>query len=263
MAANKYGVDIDDLRKEAEEIERRSSKGTYWTPKVGKNVVRLLPPAKPEAGNKFYFAVWNHWITAQGISVPCLNKMKGEKCYNCEKVERLRAAQEKKKANGLSAGKRYLLQVIDRKDPDAGVQIYNCGSTVFKGLTAIIDDEDWGSVIFDLEKGYDIVIERTGEGLDTKYPSIRARKDPSPAGVSSDNFIDLEKTITYATYEEMQAMDSADTAAPKEGDIDGSAESIPKDSAKPECYKQYDPDSEKCKDCPENFDCEIDTPPKA
>jgi len=258
MAVNKYGVDVDELRDELKDIERRSARGPYWTPQVGKNIVRILP-AWAE-GKRFYHKVWGHWVRAQSTSYPCLNKMKGEKCPLCEEVERLRATGDRKHANALSASLRYYLQVIDRKNPEAGVQIFNTGSTVFKGIAALLNDEDWGPGLLDIQKGYDIVIERTGEGLDTDYPSIRARKDPSPAGVGVESLIDLESIVDFRTADEMRSVLTGDTSS--EGTDSAEGDASASKGGKPECYGQYDADAEKCKDCASNFDCEIDTPAK-
>jgi len=267
MAVNKYGVDIDDLRQEMKDIERRSARGPYWTPQVGKNVVRVLPASAE--GKPFYHKVWGHWVRSKSTSFPCLSKMKGEKCALCEEVDRLREAGDRKKASGLNASARYYLQLVDRKAPENGVQIFNTGATVFKGIVALLDDEDWGPGLLDIKTGYDIVIERVGEGLDTTYPSIRARKDPSPSEISIEALLNLEDIIDYYTYDEMHAVvaGEATSSAPAEAppieassDTESNEKSPPAKKGKPECYKKYNPDDEKCKACEYNFDCEIDTP---
>lgn len=267
-----YGVDVAALKTELEDIERRKSRGTFWTPVVGKNVVRILPTWT--TGKPFYLKVYGHWMRTQKMSVPCLNKMKGEKCFLCEKMEEIRATHDRKKAAGYAPGVRYLMQLVDRKDPEAGVQIFNTGASVFNSIIALLSDaEDWGPKILDLEKGHDIVIERIGEDLDTKYPSVRCRKDSSAAGVKKDALKNLEGIITWVTYAEMQALwEQGHNEAVALG-TDGEVEEDPSPKAtdegsqspksgKKDCYKSYDPDKKECLDCEYGLDCEIDTPAK-
>jgi len=264
MTVNKHGVDIDELREEMQDIERRRSQGPFFTASEGRNIVRILP-AWAE-GKRFFLKIAGHWVNAKRTSYPCLNKQKGEKCYLCEVVEALREAGDRKKANSLSASTRYFMQLVDRKNPEAGVQTFNTGSTVFKGIGLLLDDPDWSDLL-DLEKGNDLVIDRTGSGLDTDYPSVRPRKDPSPAGVAKADLIDLETVVTYVTYDEMKEIYEgiAGTAPVAEavGTEEAGKTETKKEQAlqgKPDCYGKYNADAKKCQDCEFNFDCEIDTP---
>lgn len=264
MPIDERGVDVEDLRKELNDIETRSSRGPFFTCAEGRNVVRVLPTWA--AGKKFFYKVYGHWVNAKRASYPCLNKMKGQKCYLCEVVEDLREAGDRKRANQLASSVRYFMQIIDRKNPDAGVQVFNAGSTIFKGIGLLLDDPDWKDLL-DLEKGSDVVIDRTGQGLDTDYPSTRPRKDPSPAGVTKGDLLDLEKIVTWSTYEEMKEMyeEISGTAPAAEvvgTEAQGKAETKTEQAKKenPECYGKYNADAQKCKECTVNFDCEIDTP---
>lgn len=268
MPVNAHGVDIDDLRHELADIESRSNRGPFFTPQEGRNVIRVMP-AWAE-GKRFYVKVYGHWVNAKKTSYPCLNKMKGEKCYLCEVMEAFRDAGERKKAGQLTPSVRYFMQVIDRKNPEAGVQIFNAGSTIFQSIGLLLDDDDWKDLL-DLEKGTDLVLERTGQGLDTDYPSTRPRKNPSPAGVVKGDLLDLESLITWSTYEELKTMydgiSGTVASAPAEGtkteegtiDISDKVE-VTEEKAEKECYGKYNADAEKCKECSDNFDCEIDTP---
>lgn len=271
MPVNAHGVDIDDLRHELEDIESRSNRGPFFTPQEGRNVIRVLPTWAE--GKRFYVKIYGHWINAKKTSYLCLNKMKGEKCYLCEVMEVLRDAGERKKAGQLTPSVRYHMQVIDRKNPEAGVQIFNAGSTIFQSIGLLLDDEDWKDLL-DLEKGTDLVLERTGQGLDTDYPSTRPRKNPSPAGIVKGDLLDLESLLTWSSYDEMKAMYDgisgtvASPPAKKEGETKTEGETIDisdkvevtSEKTQKECYGKYDADAEKCKECSDNFDCEIDTP---
>ena len=262
MPINAQGVDIDDLRSELKDIESRSNRGPFFTCVEGRNVVRVLPAWAD--GKKFYYKVYGHWVNAKKTSYPCLNKMKGEKCYLCEVVEGFREAGDRKKAGQLSASVRYYMQAIDRKNPEAGVQIFNAGSTIFKGIGLLLDDDDWKELL-NLEKGNDLVIDRTGQGLDTDYPSTRPRKDPSAAGVAKGDLLDLESLVPFSTYEELKEMYegiAGGVSSSKVVDPDATEKKEPEKGKKenPECYGKYNADESKCAECTVNFDCEIDTP---
>jgi len=263
---NEHGVSSEALRAELDDIEKRTAnKGSYWTPIEGRNTIRLLPTWAAE--KPFSIKLFQHYIRAKSQSYACLNKMKGEKCRFCEAFDALNASGDKQRAGAYRPNVRYILQVIDRKNPEAGVQIFNTGATVFKGIASLLDDPDWSNLI-DLEKGTDLIIDRSGAGLDTTYPSIRPRKDPSPAGVKKEDLLDLEATINWLDYAEMTiiydeiAGDAPASATSSPDTSTGDVEAPSKPSTdKPECYTQFDRDAEKCKDCPQSFDCEIDTKP--
>jgi len=66
----------------------------------------------------------------------------------------------------------YLGWVIDRKDQE--VKLLRIGHTIFKGIGELANNTEYK---FDDLPSYDITIIRKGEGKDTRYNTIAARKD--------------------------------------------------------------------------------------
>jgi len=75
-------------------------------------------------------------------------------------------------AKGLKPRVQFLGWVIDRKD--GKVKLLKIGWTIAEKIRALQESEDYG---FEHLPGYDIDIVRRGEGLDTEYDVIPARKD--------------------------------------------------------------------------------------
>jgi hypothetical protein len=84
---------------------------------------------------------------------------------------------EQSEAEGMGARPRFLISIVDYSDPEAGVQVWPCPVTVFRQLKKFRLNEDEYGDMTDLERGYDIIIERTGSGINTKYDATPARKD--------------------------------------------------------------------------------------
>jgi hypothetical protein len=87
-------------------------------------------------------------------SVVCLGK---DKCSYCQ--------------NGERAKVQYLGWVIDRKDGE--IKLLRFGSSVSKQITELARSDEYG---FDSVPDYDLTIKKTGEGLETEYVVIPARK---------------------------------------------------------------------------------------
>jgi len=70
---------------------------------------------------------------------------------------------------GDPAKERYAWVVIDRSDGE--LRYLNAGPSIMKAIVALANDGDYGD-----PKGYDIKINREGEGLDTSYHVIPGPK---------------------------------------------------------------------------------------
>lgn len=204
----------------AEEALSQASKGggstERWKPHTGKNAVRFLPPM---VGKKSPFAIqYQHWITnAEGKRVPmnCARMMLKQRCACCDKMDALQrtgnaadfdAAQQWKPKLSVSAN------VIDRDDESKGVQVYSFGKMVLDQLVAIRKDARGGGDFTDPEDGFDILIDKTGEGMKTEY-SVRAARDTTPlhddqaiAAGWLDNQYDLDRYLTVPSYDDQLAV---------------------------------------------------------
>jgi hypothetical protein len=191
------GWDLEEAAKEQETLDKAGS-GEFLKLKMGRNKVRFLPPLVnaqgqvllPVPGVRSPFVVINqHFIKVPGSSgsavFNCARKMGGGVCRACQMAERLRGSGNR--ADYQAAGEmlpkvRVIANVIDRSDEDAGPQLIGFGKTVHEPLIALREDVDSGGDFTDpTEEGYDIIIEKEGEGMNTEY-TVRPDRKSSALG---------------------------------------------------------------------------------
>jgi len=226
----KFGeYSVDQAEQEKQEISR----GEYMKLKVGKNVVRFLPP---RIGQKSPFAIVSqHYITLPGqqratvFACPrvSLNKL-CPACVRADELSKTGSAADRNAASGLWPSKRVMANAIDRGDQDKGPQILTFGKTIHETLTAIRTDQVAGGDFTHPLDGFDVMIQREGTGKeDTKYRVIPARHStplhPDPATMQSwiDEAHDL--SIRVASAEEIMAMLSGGAPARGSGPPEGGA----------------------------------------
>jgi hypothetical protein len=103
------------------------------------------------------------------------------KCPICDVNEELYQAGEKDAASKFRASRSFFMNVIDRSNPGQGVLKYAPGTTVFQAIASAISDPDYGD-ISDVNEGYDLKIERTGEGRENTKYQTRPVKRSTPLG---------------------------------------------------------------------------------
>ena len=162
-------------------------------PNEGRTRWRILPSWRPEGAENadiFYHDFGQHFIkdatgTLKAVYV-CLNKTFDKPCQICGAIEHAIATSRDDTMVELlkesKAGHRILMNAlaIDSPNPTDPV-ILEVAPTVFVAILGII--EEWGIEALSLDKGNDIIIERSGKGLLTKYTVQVAAKsaavDPS------------------------------------------------------------------------------------
>lgn len=203
-------VDINKIKlriaEEEQKVAARSQRNTnwdfkYWSPKKGKNVIRLLPPwttTGPNSG-QFWREVFIHWNVGSAKSLPCPQKTPdGPKltCPVCEEANRLRSTRDpmdSEMAGKLRAKPRYYSNIVDMDDPsytdadvrdwksrqkdstrecpfkvgETKVQVYSYGPMVMKELLDVFAD---GTDLTDLQTGRNVIITHDG-GDPPKYRS--------------------------------------------------------------------------------------------
>jgi hypothetical protein len=215
----KYGsYAVEEADKELKQIETGSAE--FMKLEVGKNTVRILPPAP---GQKTPFrVVWTHYINPPGQSTPvsfaCARLEAHKPCVICQTADRLKAsgnAADYAKADQMFARRRIYCNVIDRTNEDAGPMILAFGKMIHEELILVRKAEgafeDMGGDFTHPVKGFDIVIERRGTGKnDTKYRVMPRRQsvlhdDVNQAQEWLDNQHDLERYAKVLTPEEQKA----------------------------------------------------------
>lgn len=184
--------------------------GGIWKPKVGRSVIRILPPV---GGMDFFFQqVGRHYDQRQYC--PLLSTEGELPCPICELNENLYAAGEKDAASKFRASKAFWMNIVDRSSDTAGPQIYAPGVTVFQILVSMISDPDYGDIT-DVEDGFDIKIDRDGQGIDTKYQVLPVR-NPSPLNADDaqvDEWLVDAEDLSERVIEQLKNYDELIVAA--------------------------------------------------
>ena len=150
----------------------------FYSPKVGKNTIRILP----EVGDMDFFfqPVGRHYFPdGRKVYCPSFTTEKDRECPVCEIVRELHSIgdkQSKKLASSLNVGRSWWMNVINRDNESAGPLMYTPGVMVFNSIISLINDPDYGDIT-DIDEGSDIVIDRDGTGIDTSYEVHGRRKE--------------------------------------------------------------------------------------
>jgi len=196
---------LDKVRRKLQELDERGRK--FWRPQVGKNRVRILPAANPN--DLFFVEVAQHYqIGPDKRTVTCPRSFELT-CPLCDRAERLRTSGDAEKV--LRAGKlvptqRALMNIIDRASPDKGVQVWAAPLSVLRDLLAYIADPEYGNIV-DPNKGFDVMIERTGQDLGTRY-QVRVARHPSPVGMPDwrEHLNDLRSVLPLFSTDKIEAI---------------------------------------------------------
>ncbi len=262
-----------------EETERRKIKN--WSCKEGRNKIRILPPW--DGSEEFFKAFGKHFnLGPEGKTIVyCPEQTLGQPCPICAAIKGMyKGADEemKKHLSSISAPPRFAVNIIDLTEPDKGVQVAELPRTVMEAIWNIMVDEEVGlGDITDPKTGYDIIIDRTGTGLSTKY-DVKAVKAPSminPAFL--ENINDLDKMVQLESYENLKLIfegkaPAAITAAgPPAGALPApegtGSSSTPIDveytevskasDGSPPCFGSFSETNDRCLDCAEQDECEL------
>lgn len=168
-----------------------------FTPKVGDNTVRILPPTFD--GKHYGMDLWAHYsIGPDEDAFLCLDKMNGEKCPICD--ERVKAAEsgDEDYAYELRPRGRVGVYVIDRSQESKGPMLWNMPAGLDKDIVNLSVDKKSGEIyeIDNPEEGYDISFTREGTDKKTKYTGIQIARRSSPL---SDDEDDANKWLEYIT----------------------------------------------------------------
>lgn len=172
--------------------------GAWWKPKPGKNLIRILPAYHSSGPDKglFYNKRLVHagiQIDGRGQTIGCISNWdKDTICPVCEFNEALMSEDDKKLqklGKNVRQQQAFFINLIDRAS--GKVHKYNLKKGMMKTLRGYMMDDDYGDVT-DTDEGYDLVIEKEGEGLTTKY-ALRPKAKPSKVGHETweDDMFDL------------------------------------------------------------------------
>lgn len=171
--ANQVGGQFDPIFKDKFPV-LRIKEGGYR--------IRIMPPTWDDADHYGMDIYVHYGIGADQGSYLCLEKMLKKECPVCAERRALEKAGDVDAAKALSPTKRVVVWAIDRKDEDAGPQLWAMPWTVDRDFATLSEDRDSGEVLAvdDPEEGYDLSFSREGSGLKTKYVGARIARKPSP-----------------------------------------------------------------------------------
>lgn len=176
---------LDAAEQEEQDLAASGGGAEFMKLKEGKNLVRFMPPA---LGVETPFQVVSqHYIknpTGNAVVFACPRVMQKRFCPACQKANQFKAtgnSADKKAAMELFPRRRIFANVIDRTDQEAGPKILAFGKTIQESLVKIRKNEDIGGDFTCPKEGFDIQIERSGQGLNTSYHVLPARRE-SPLG---------------------------------------------------------------------------------
>lgn len=170
---------------------------TFFKILEGERAIRILPPTWEDTkkwGNGWELQIYLHNnVGPDNSTFLCLDKMKGERCPICEAR---REAKDEEEANALKPSWRALAWVIDRDNEKAGPMVMGLPITLFRDINARSVDKKTGEVILidHPEDGYDVLFNREGSSLKTKYTQVEIERDSRP--VHKDEKIQ-DKWLTF------------------------------------------------------------------
>lgn len=190
---------IDQAEEQHGKAEAAGGGNKFAEIKEGKNKYRFLPAL---AGKTWCVAAMVHYVDLPGDKRANFNcpRTVGRRCVMCERSEQLFAeadsleakgkvgAAEKTRdeAKGMRAKRRVYANVIDRSCPQNGPLVLGFGGGVYRGPVKSVEEtilairrdrEDGGDFTDPGPNGFDIVIEREGTGMRSRYTVKRARHD--------------------------------------------------------------------------------------
>lgn len=236
-SANK--VNMDDVRRRAQQAQaKKDARGiTWWKPKDGANMIRILPPWS-KAG-QFVKEAGYHYNVADKTALACPKESKNDPCPICEAAKELfksRRPEDMELAKRIQVKKRFFYNILDRTANDGKVYVFGSGSMVYEGLLEIFSDPDYGDIT-DPDNGYDIKLKKRGEGLGTEY-TVMPDKSSTPVkkwDKKKEDLTDLDALVEgdLRSYKDLKGLlEGTETEAEDEDEEDDDKEKDDEDEEK-------------------------------
>ena len=222
-----------------ERAQRRGSRDSFFaqhvnffTPKVGPNILRILPPpaSKRDEWRSYGVELFIHYgIGTDEAGYLCLDKMKGEPCPICEERTRAKAAGEDEYAAQLRPNTRVSVYIIDRDQEGKGPLVWNMPQSLDADICGLAVNKKTGEIyaVDDPEAGFDISFNREGQGMITKYKAVQIDRERSPLSedpASAAKWLEyvvtnpLDDQMIFYTYDHIKAAFAGTPhSAPAEG----------------------------------------------
>lgn len=179
------GMSIQDLiAGKQKEMAAKKSRQNTLKPQPGKHIYRILPSWRGGDEKQFWHDFSMHFIkTPDSNGKPaavyiCTEKTFNKPCEVCDSIKKLMAVSTDddmtKQLKEAQSAQRYLMNATHVSGPEPEkAQVLEVGHGVFEAICNLIGE--YGDIT-DVSTGIDIIITRTGAGLDTKYTVMPAAK---------------------------------------------------------------------------------------
>lgn len=180
--ANYSGFSLEEAQEDKNKYTKTDNEITYLKFKPGDNVIRILPARN---GEKPFVKVHQHFVkTPKGtVSFRCPRIAEGRPCMVCEKSASLKASSKEDERDlgyDMAAKLRVYCNVIDRAEPEKGVQVASFGKQIYAQLSSIRDDKVAGGDFTHPLKGFDLSIAKSGSGKNGTSYIVKAARENSP-----------------------------------------------------------------------------------
>lgn len=173
---------LGDLNKKyGSESGGKKGSDVYAYLKDGRNIWRIVPVETNDG--EFWKIFSTHFkIGANGESVRCPGDVK-KRCPACEKAAKITDKEKRRPWNNRKQSA-FVVKVLG-PEKEEKLRVGVAPMTVFKEILKYYTDVDEYGPITDLEEGRDVIINRTGAGLDTEY-SVSLRDANKSVKLDSD-----------------------------------------------------------------------------
>lgn len=177
------------------------SKGFFRPEKIadGATVYRILPRWKDDSdGLEWWHDFGLHFIK-MGAGKPtvelCEERAYGRPCEICAALDDAAGVADPDQAEMLKSAKsaqRFLVNAINVTEGKNEVKVYELASTLFMDIAAIAAENP---EMTNLEDGFDIKIERTGSGKETRYSVVPSRKSRAISADLLSKAVNLDEVV--------------------------------------------------------------------
>src|SRR5579863_6563520 len=227
-----FNKDPEFLKKRAEAYKQKKDnpnstdgdflfkkKMTFYTVRDGQNIIRLLPAMWEDATFPWMEAYIHYQIGANNSQFFCLAKMANKPCPICEEAKLATDRGEKPEVvRTLYPQHRAIAWVVDRLDPSKGPVLWVMPyKNLAHQIITISFKRATGEPVFvdDPTEGWDILFEKEGKGITTKYSGVRKDDEPTPLHVDPETAAkwlqeaetnSIKNLLQYKEYEHIKAV---------------------------------------------------------
>jgi hypothetical protein len=157
--------------------EATRQRTNYWRPDNGPNKIRVLPGWPCETPIQPFVPLYQHFLGGEEKksytcpATPGINRT----CPICKVSRNLKKQSsevEQQMGKDIGARQSFLWNILVRGKEGEGVKVFSAPGSAHQLILGYAqDDTNWPNFL-DFEKGADIIVEKTGSGLQTRY-SVR------------------------------------------------------------------------------------------